>query len=45
MAGVHAEEVNRPREVRAYGLSAGMGGADANGLVLDFADENLRKVA
>jgi hypothetical protein len=45
MAGVHAEEVNRPREVRAYGLSSGMGGADANGLVLDFADENLRNGA
>jgi hypothetical protein len=45
MAGVHAEEVNRPREVRAYGLRPGIGGADANGLVLDFADENLRKVA
>jgi hypothetical protein len=31
MAGVHAEEVNRPREVRAYGSSSGMGGADASG--------------
>jgi hypothetical protein len=29
MAGIRAEEVNRPREVRAYGSTPGIGGADA----------------
>ncbi len=29
MAGIRAEEVNRPREVRAYGLTPGIGGAHA----------------
>jgi hypothetical protein len=45
MAGVQAEEVTGPRDVRAYGLRPGIGSADANGLVLDYADEVLRKVA
>jgi hypothetical protein len=31
MAGIRAEEVNRPREVRAYGLTLGIGGAEAIG--------------
>jgi hypothetical protein len=29
MAGIRAEEVNRRREVRTYGLTPGIGGADA----------------
>jgi hypothetical protein len=33
MAGIRAEEVNRPREVRAYGLTTGIGGADAIGWI------------
>ena len=43
MAGIRAEEVNRPREARAYGLIPGIGDAYAIGWNLDFADENLRK--
>jgi hypothetical protein len=33
MAGIRTEEVNRPREVRAYGLTPGIGGAYAIGWI------------
>ena len=33
MAGIRTEEVNRPREVRTYGLTPGIGGADAIGWI------------
>jgi hypothetical protein len=33
MAGIRAEEVNRPREVRAYGLTPGIGGAHVIGWI------------
>jgi len=33
MAGIRAEEVSQPREVRAYGLTPGIGGADAIGWI------------
>jgi hypothetical protein len=33
MAGIRAEEVNRPRDVRAYGLTPGIGGAHAIGWI------------
>ena len=33
MAGIRAEEVNRLREVRAYGLTPGIGGAHAIGWI------------
>ncbi len=33
MARIRAEEVNRPRAVRAYGLTPGIGGAHALGWI------------
>ena len=33
MAGIRAEEMNRPRWVRAYGLTPGIGGSHAIGWI------------